>query len=840
MKLFNSIFIQFYDRLILKKPGWIVFLLILIVGGLGYQAKDFRLDASAESLMLQNDEDLQYSRQIEIRYKLEDFLLISFTPKNDLFSEESLSTISNLKEDLVKLPRVTSVVTILDVPLLESSDANLKEMLNKRITLESPRVDRSKAKKELTSSPLYKDLLVSSDARHTALQINLKTDVEYQELLAVRHQIFQEQENGQMDAFQRQLSKDVSQKIQAKLEKFRNTEHKDISDIRAIMKKYEDSGELFLGGVDMIADDMLTFIRSDLEIFGVSVFLLMVIILMFIFQQISWIILLLICCIGAVVSMIGILGLFQWEVTVVSSNFISLQLIITLAMVIHLFVQYRELLSSGLIVDQKRLVIATLLSKAKPCLYSALTTVAGFSSLFLCDILPIINFGWMMSTGILISLVLTFLIFPVGMMMMGRKMFSKKESHSDHFIIQGIAKFTHKQGKVISLVTAAVLILSIVGITKLEVENSFIDYFNKNTEIHQGMKKIDQHLGGTTPLDIIVHLEPNQNGEPTLDSQTDSMEEEDEFSEFDEFEETESEEKYWFTADKMTQINSIHAYLDQLPEVGKVLSLSTFLQIAQQLNDGKALDNFQLALVFSELPEELKSMIFTPYVNPTLGEVRFSIRVKDSLKTLKRDALLKKIKYDLENQLQIPEDQFRLAGMMVLYNNLLQSLFRSQILTLGAVVTAIFCMFLILFRSWRVSLIALFPNLIASGVVLGVLGWLSIPLDVMTITIAAISIGIAVDNTIHYIHRFKIELSKDHDYVQAMYRSHESIGHALYYTTLTVVIGFSILALSRFLPTTYFGIFTGLAMFIALIACLTLLPYLLIRFKPFDLEKLHP
>jgi len=382
--------------------------------------------------------------------------------------------------------------------------------------------------------------------------------------------------------------------------------------------------------------------------------------------------------------------------------------------------------------------------------------------------------------------------------------------------------------------------------TKLEVENSFIDYFKKDTEIHQGMKKIDQHLGGTTPLDVVVHLVPPQQDESKQGSEFDSKEDDadfgefDEFDEFEEFEDTEPEEKYWFTADKMAQINAIHTYLEQLPEVGKVLSLSTFLQIAQNLNGNKPLDNFQLAFVFSELPDEMKSMIFTPYVNPALNEVRFSIRIIDSLKILKRDAFLKKIRNDLAHQLQIPDGQYRLAGMMVLYNNLLQSLFKSQILTLGAVVATIFCMFMILFRSWKVSLIALFPNLFASGVVLGVLGWYSIPLDVMTITIAAISIGIAVDNTIHYIHRFKIELSEDHDYVKAMYRTHESIGHALYYTTLTVVIGFSILALSSFLPTIYFGLLTGLAMFIALIACLTLLPNLLIKFKPFELEKLHP
>ncbi|SDT94445.1 efflux RND transporter permease subunit [Desulfobacula phenolica] len=836
MKLLHFLFIGFYDRFVLKRPGIVILLLLMVIGTLGYQARHFRLDASAESLLLENDKDLQYARKIFARYDLQDFLLISFTPKENLFSDASLTTLSRLKDDLMALPRVTSVVSILDAPLLESSGATLKEMAQNIMTLQSAEVDRRLAKQELSKSPLYQNLLVSPDARHTAIQINFQKDIEYLDLLDQRNKINKELINEKATPALQAEQKEITRKIHDQQERIRKAEHENIAAVRKIMKKYQSAGKLFLGGVDMIADDLLTFIRNDLKIFGTGVFLLLVLTLALIFRQIRWIILPLTCCAGAVISMMGILGMFQWEVTVVSSNFISLQLIITLAMVIHLIVSYREQLQQNPEAGQQELVLATLRTKAKPCLYAALTTIAGFGSLLLCDILPVITFGWMMSAGILVSLLITFLFFPVGMMLMKKKSLSKKNEGFDHFATQWLAKFTHRHGNAILAVTAITFILSFAGIARLEVENSFIDYFKKNTEIYQGMKIIDRNLGGTTPMDIVVQLEPPHTPVQVAQQEntlTDAHNDNSDFEIFDETDEAGDEEKYWFTSDRMTKVLSIHDYLENLPEIGKVLSLGTLLQIAQQFNNGNPLDNFQLALVYSEISDEMKARILTPYVYIPNNEVRFSLRVMDSSKTLKRDALIKQIRSDLIHQLKIPADQFRITGMMVLYNNMLQSLFHSQILTLGMVVAALFTMFMILFRSWKVSLIALFPNLFASGAVLGIMGWFAIPLDIMTITIAAISIGIAVDDTIHYIHRFKHELEIDHNYTQAMYRSHAGIGHALYYTSLTVIIGFSVLTLSNFLPTIYFGLFTSLAMLIALIACLTLLPYLLIRFKPF-------
>jgi predicted RND superfamily exporter protein len=385
------------------------------------------------------------------------------------------------------------------------------------------------------------------------------------------------------------------------------------------------------------------------------------------------------------------------------------------------------------------------------------------------------------------------------------------------------------------VISCIVLIVSVIGISRLVVENSFIDYFKKSTEIYKGMKIIDQRLGGTTPLDVVVNLEHNEPAE-IVTSSVKNPENKQEFDEFDEFENTEDSNKYWFTSDKMALIMKIHDYIDGLDATGKTLSLGTMIKIAEKFNNGKPLDNFQLALLYNEMPEKFKALAIHPYVSVENNQVRFSTRVRDSEKSLQRDVLLKKIKNDLVNTLGLKQENVRLAGMLVLYNNMLQSLFHSQITTLGIVVVALMVMFLILFRSLNIALIAISPNLLSIGVVLGIMGWLHIPLDMMTITIASISVGIAVDDTIHYIHRFKIEFNKDRNYIKTVHRCHQSIGHAMYYTSLTIIIGFSILVLSNFIPSIYFGLLTGLAMFIALIAALTLLPQLVVFFKPLGPE----
>jgi len=846
MSFLPPLLIHIYDRLILERPRLVLCCLLAVIAFLGYKAKDFRLDASAQTLILETDQDLRYSQLIESRYGAHDYLLLTYTPQNDLLSEHTLKQLTRLRDELSQLENVSAVTSILDVPLLESPPVPAKEMVSRIQTLESPGVDRKLARVEFADSPLYRDLLVSRDLKTTALQITFDSGPAYLDLVSRREKLQEKQMAEPLSAAQRAELRKINDALQKHHDELKQIRHQDIAAIRAIMERYRTDAELFLGGVSMVTDDLIRFIKNDLKIFGLGVLLFLIVTLGLIFKSKRWVILPILCCASSAIAMMGLLGMFGWRVTVISSNFISLQLIVTMAMTIHLIVRYRSLAVQHPAAGQRQLILDTVRQMMTPCLFAALTTIAGFGSLLFCSILPVKTFGWMMIAGISVSLILTFLIFPAGLMLMERKAISVRKK-SRYQLTSWLAGFTETHGHAILVIGSIIFIFSVAGITRLTVENSFIDYFKETTEIYQGMKIIDQKLGGTTPLDVIIEIDqpaasPTAKG-PANDTQRDDgfddfkEFEEEAFDEFDEFEKDKNADKYWFTAEKMALVAKINDYLESLPETGKVLSLATMLKVAEKLNNGKRLDSFQLALLYSELPEEFRDMVLTPYVSVKHNQLRYAIRVIDSAKNLKRNLLLKRIRQDLVEKLGLQADHVHLTGLLVLYNNMLQSLFRSQILTLGIVVGALLGMFWILFKSLTVALIAVVPNLLAVGVVLGFMGWLNIPLDMMTITIAAISMGIAVDNTIHYTYRFKKEFAINGEYMKTLHLCHESIGYAMYYTSVTIIIGFSILILSNFLPTIYFGLLTGLAMFIALFASLTLLPQLLVVFKPFSSEK---
>jgi predicted RND superfamily exporter protein len=831
MSLLPSLLLRVYDKLILARPQIVLLCLLAVIAFLGYQAKDFKLDASTQTLILETDQDLRYSQLIKSRYGGYDYLLLTYTPRDDLFSESSLKRLERLRNELRQLKNVSAVFSILNAPLLESPPVPVKELATRIQTLESPDVDRKLAKLEFASSPLYRDLLVSRDLKTTALQINFHSNAADQDLVLRRDQLKEKRQAGTLTPTEVAELKKINDAIQTRRDEIKQIRHQDIAAIRSIMDRYREDAELFLGGISMVTDDLISFIKKDLKIFGLGVLLFLIVTLRIIFKSKRWIILPILCCASAAIAMMGLLGMFGWRVTVISSNFISLQLIVTMAITIHLIVRYRFLAAHHPETGQRQLILDTVRQMMTPCLFAALTTIAGFGSLLFCDILPVKTFGWMMIAGISVSLILTFLVFPAGLMLMGKKA-SPERKKSRYQLTAYLAGFTETHGNAILAAAAIIFIISVFGISRLTVENSFIDYFKETTEIHRGMKVIDRQLGGTTPLDVIIEID-GPAAAAAKNASAPAVKSDDDFDDFKEFGEKENGDKYWFTAQKMTLVSKIHDYLESLPETGKVLSLATMLKIAEKLNNGKPLDNFQLALLYSELPAKFKDMVLTPYVSVKDNQLRYAIRVKDSEKSLKRDLLLKRIRHDLIEKLGLKEDHIHLTGLLVLYNNMLQSLFESQILTLGIVILALMGMFWILFKSLKVALIAIVPNLLAVGAVLGFMGLLNIPLDMMTITIAAISMGIAVDNTIHYIYRFKKEFMIRGEYIHTLHLCHGSIGNAMYYTSVTIIIGFSILVLSNFLPSIYFGLLTGLAMFIALFASLTLLPQLLILFRPF-------
>lgn len=833
-----------YQVLVFKSPMITLVILLGIIAALLRFIPDFKLDASTDSLTLENDLDVAYYRESRQSFpSSDDFLVIAWRPQQPMFSNDNLQQLKQLKQQLLNIPNVKQVRSILDVPLLDVPNINLTEVSNHLTTLEDKGLPLSdnelaSAQKALTQNALYKDLLINQQGDTCALQIIIGSsssrDQNFEDAIQAREQLRKTQrirplskaEHSQLKA----LDQDIKSLNQSILIEHRQT----IEQVRSVMTIFKQNNTLFLGGIPMIVIDMLQYIDNDLQIFGIGVLIFLALTLAIIFRRLAWVITPLLCCTLTCLIMIGYLGWQKFPVTVISSNFISLLLIMTMSMIIHLIVQYRELALEYPNIPQTTLTQQTVAKMFKPCFYTVLTTIVAFGSLLVSEIKPVIDFGIMMTIGLCIAFAIAFLLFPALLCLLPKSILlpTSNPSSQNHHISAYFARFTEKFGNTILLLALLLTGICVWGISQLSVDNRFIDYFKSDTEIYQGMSLIDLHLGGTTPLDIIIDTQepPKPLSLPPSDpgSQTDC------FLDDDCLEDVVADDQI-LTLSRLDTLKKLHHFLETLPETGKVMSLQTTIALIEDIKDAP-LDALELAFMDSLFPDALRGLLFTPFVNLETGQLRLTVRVRESGSDLQRQVLLDNIQHFMINELNLNPNQIHFTSMVVLYNNMLQSLFRSQIATIGVVFIGILTMFLVLFRSIELALIGLVPNLLAAAFVLGLMGILKMPLDMMTITIAAITIGIAVDDTIHYLYRFKTEFAKRKNYLLSMKHSHNSIGNAMYYTSITIIFGFSILSLSNFKPTIYFGLLTSLAMLIALISALTLLPQLIILFKPFGPE----
>lgn len=823
----------FYRRTVLENPLVVILLLVLCLGFFAWHARDFSLDASADALLLEDDEDLRIFREAQDRYQTQDSLVVTFTPDNELFSNETLESLSVLRDRLAGVESVDSVFSLLEVPLLTSSGIALSELTEDVPTLATNRdIDLTAVRDEIASSPVFSDLILSSDGGTTALLLNLKANAPLEQLHAERSALRLKKLNNELADEEKTQLAEVNQQYDILQSEFSGQRHDDIIAVRSILDEFSDSARLHLGGVPMVSDDMITYIGRDLVTFGIGVLLFIVIILTFIFRRLRWVALPLASCLYAGLLMVGLLGLMNWKVTVISSNFISLMLIITMSMNMHLIVRYRQLMADKPDESHVDQVWQTTRLMFWPCIYTALTSIIGFSSLVVSGIKPVIEFGWMMSIGLTVTFVVTFLLFPSLLVAIGRLENDGQRQESIKFTAV-LAKVTQQNGGLVLFMAGVMAVISLIGISRLQVENSFINYFRDHTEIHQGMKLIDEKLGGTTPLDILLDLRESEEENECADLSSLSEEDAEYCEELSFLEGDDAAEENWFTPFKIDRIKAVHDYLDSLPEVGKVLSFASILRAGELINDNKEFTPFELAIIYKRIPDDIREQMIEPYISLDEDEARVTLRILDSEPDLRRKELLDKIRLDLQQELNIPAHEASVSGVLVLYNNMLQSLFQSQIQTVGAVLLGIALMFVVLFRSIPLAIIGIVPNALAAALVMGIMGLAKIPLDMMTITIATITIGIAVDNSIHYIYRFREEFARQQDYNVTMDICHANIGRAVLFTSVTVVFGFSILVFSNFIPTILFGLLTALAMCVALLAVLTLLPRLIVMWRPF-------
>ena len=808
-----------FSSLITESPKLVLFIVFSLLILIGAGASNFDLDASSETLLLENDPDLKLYRDSAKTYGSTDFLVVTVTPDEPIFKKSSIETFKKLIFELSKVDGIESVLSLLDAPLIEANkNLSLSEVADQVSTLDSIDPDIEKAKRVFNTNEVYKNLLISEDLKTTAIQLTLKRNITYENLINERYFI-SDQLNPELNS----RLEIVNEEIQKERELMSTKEEKLVEEIRGILKNYSYFGELFLGGAAMITVDTINFISQDLITFGLAVFLIFILVLGVIFKQFRWVAIPLSAALFSSIISIGVIGWLEWKVTVVSANFVSIVMIISLSLAVHLIVRYQEL-NYKQDLDQKALVNETLRQMFLPCLYTALTTVAAFASLVISDIKPLIDFGLMMVISIVSIFIFTFIYFGSLNALLPKTNLSLKPVSES--LTNKIFSWVEKRINTIFFLTFFVILLSVVGFNKLTVENKFIDYFKSSSEIYKGLSLIDKKLGGTATLDVIIDA-------PSMDQEVD-FEFEDEFDEDfgDSLADEIQEQGYWFTSENLIFLESIHDYLEGRNEIGKVLSVSSGVKIAEIANNNKRLSDVELALLRSLLPEEIESQLLSSYISSDDNQVRLTARVIESLEGLNRKTFIESIDADLQNVFGLDVNQYSLTGISVIYSNLLQSLFGSLFGSMSIVFVSIFLMFLILFKSLNLALLGMVPNFLSAGAVIGTIGLLGIPLDVMTVTVAAVSVGMGVDNTIHYIFRFKKEYLASNNYLTASKNTHTTVGKALLYTSLTIIFGFLSLTISNFNPTVYFGLFTALAMIMAVISSLVLLPALLIKLKP--------
>lgn len=879
---------------VIRRPYWVLATVVIALAASIAGLPKLRLDASSESLTLERDVDLDYFRQMSKQYNSGDFLVVTYTPETPLFGDKSLHTLQQLHDDLAAIPGVSSVNSILNVPLLYSPKRSLREMAKEPRKLSDPDIDKNLAKAEFLESPIYRKMILGPDGQTTALQLNIAVDSRYLDLVTKRDNLRERRKAESLTAEEKAGLDAVSDAFLNYRIAAEKASHTRVEAVRGVVSKYQDGAQIYVGGVTMITADMISFIRKDLVIFGSAALAFMVLVLSVIFKSPRFVLLPLATCVSAVVITLGIVSWANWHLTVISSNFVALLLIIALAIIIHLVVRYREYEAANPEWSQKQVVFAACNYMVKPCLYTALTTIVAFISLVISDIRPVMDFGWMMTIGLIFALILAFALLPAVLVLLPRESMAEVEqSESKKPLTAYCAYVVEKLGSWILLVAVVILGLSIWGISRLQVENRFVDYFHEETEIHRGLTLIDQKLGGTTSLDLVLSPEAAtalasfsasndelaeeddpfgggdisdasfaagdeafavgdeefaaedeefsgdvfaEGDDPFAETASDA--EDDPFGDLNAFEDTSNEAEQggsvWMTVTGLQLIEKIADYLDGLPEVGKVQSLATLYKVGKDING--SLNNFELALMERSLTREVSETLVSPYLDAATDQTRINMRIIDTHPGLQRSELVERIRRDIAAMDGVDGEHIRYSGLLVLYNNMLQSLFSSQIVTLGAVFLGIAMMFMLLFRSPVIAIVAIIPNMLAAAAILGVMGIVGIPLDMMTITIAAITVGIGVDDTIHYIHRFKTELAVDGNYMAAMHRAHRSIGRAMYYTSIIIIFGFSIMVLSQFIPTIYFGVLTGFAMLAALSGALFILPQLILLTKPFKVE----
>ena len=816
-----------FFRIVTNYPYPVILCVLALVAATSPYIKRLDIDSSADSLMLESDPDLKYYREVHRHYSTDEFLIVGYKPNGEMLSQETILLLDGLVRKFENLDRVEAVTSIANVPLLMQPIKDDETGSIEYPNLLSPGVDIDKAREEFTTSSIYLDNLVNRNLGLTAIHVGFFKNQVLWDLQEQRYALLQKQDDGSITEAEEDKLESIRADIREQRDLSNDHYRQVLTSMRAELSELRDTGQFYLAGAPLVNNDMKDFVRQDLTTFGAAIAVIMVIVLLIFFRSLAWVFLALVCAVLSVLLVSGLIGLMDYQLTVISSNFVALLLIFSIALSIHVIIRYQEIQSLNPDASTRENTQTAVSQIVTPCLYMVLTTAIAFFSLTVSDIRPIITFGHIMILGLFCAFLLTFTVLPALITLFEPRPRQVRKDTSS-VLLERVLNLVLGNKMTAAVVLTGMFLFSLVGIGQLTVENRFIDYFKKSTDIYQGLAVIDQELGGISPLEVI--LDATRETAPEIDIGG----EDDEFDEFDDYlaglEDTQDDftaTSYWYNRLGIRKIDKIHKYLEDLPEIGKVLSLSSIEEVMRLVNDGEELEDFHLSMIYSKVPEDVKQAMIAPYVSADGNQARILARIRDSDPSLVRNDLLNKIRADIGGNLVKDNEDFRLTGISVLYNNVLQSLFHSQILTLGTVFACILVVLTFLFRSLKLALIGALPNMFTVLFVLGLIGMSGIPLDIMTITTAAITVGVGVDYAIHYIHRYKRECARKNSNLGAIRTAQTTAGKALYFTSITISLGFAILVLSSFFPSIYFGLLTSIAMLISLFATFSVIPLLL-------------
>ncbi|MBI2930102.1 MAG: MMPL family transporter [Planctomycetes bacterium] len=813
-----------YGRSLLR--GWWAILLAFaaLAAWAGTLLPDFSVEAGTDVLLNEDDPDLAYYNESRADWAYDEYVIVCCHRKEGWFSPEAMALLRDFTDRLERVPHAKTVLGITKVPLLRNVPGAL---LPVPVTLVDPkgeldaRVNLEKAKKELLGHTQAVGNLISANGQDTSILVYLDLPEDIVVTEPERMRLMARREDAEA---QKRLHEVVEPRFKAGKVELNRRREMFVNVIRELAREWSPKFDepVRLSGLSHININLLEHIRSDLSTFGVASFALFTLALLLIYRRPRWVALPMVACALPVVVILAVMVSADRKVTVITSNLPVLLFVLMLPYSVYFVERYRERRTLYPDEDPKVSTARAPMEIWIPCLYSCTTTMAGTASLMTSGINPVRTFGLMMTVGMAMGLATIMLFLPSAHLSLPGVTVTGAGAASElGGPLKALVALCLRRPAVVLGASVALLAVSIWGATRLKVETKFIDYFRPSSEIYQGLDYIDNRMGGTTPLEVILESDVKRRLECETCAKVVAPADLDGEKKCRACGKKPKERPGFFeTPAGLAAIEAVGRFFDTVPETGNVRSFKT---LVDEVRKAVKMKEEPLIRTVASMAKEQAA----EFCNRDFSVSRVLVRMKETAPTLNRNRILAGLRVHLASlqEKELKGVRARPTGIFLLYANMLNSLIESQKDTFLMVVGAIFTMLCVLFRNPLLAAIVLVPQVLPVFVVLGVMGFAGVPLDMVTVMIASVAMGVGIDAAIQYTVRYRIELAATGgDVAQAIRRSHATIGRAIMIATSIVFTGFVILALSRFVPTMYFGLFTGLAMLMGLLASLTALP----------------